>query len=70
MPRLSRWFIRTGLIYLLLSFSISLAQAVVPSRTAMAWPTYLHLLVVGWLTQLIFGVAHWMFPRSQFGPAL
>jgi len=27
------------------------------------WPTYLHLLVVGWLTQFIFGVAYWMFPR-------
>ena len=23
---------------------------------------YVHLLVVGWLTQLIFGVAYWMFP--------
>ena len=27
------------------------------------WPTYVHLLVLGWLTQLIFGVAYWMFPR-------
>lgn len=27
------------------------------------WPTYLHLLVLGWLTQLIFGVAFWLFPR-------
>ncbi len=25
-------------------------------------PTYLHLLVVGWLTELIFGVVYWMFP--------
>ena len=23
----------------------------------------LHLLVVGWITQVIFGVAYWMFPR-------
>lgn len=27
------------------------------------WPTYLHLLIVGWLTQLIFGVAFWLFPK-------
>jgi type IV secretory pathway TrbD component len=27
--------------------------------------TYVHLLVVGWLTQLIFGVAHWLFPRAS-----
>src|SRR3954454_476837 len=26
-------------------------------------PTHLHLLVVGWLTEVIFGVAYWMFPR-------
>ena len=67
MPLLSRWFIRTALLYLLLSFTVSLAQALVPSGTALAWPTYLHLLVVGWLTQLIFGVAYWMFPRYQAG---
>jgi hypothetical protein len=31
------------------------------------WPTYLHLLVLGWLTQLIFGVALWLFPRHSPG---
>ncbi len=25
-------------------------------------PVYVHLIVVGWLTQLIFGVVYWMFP--------
>src|SRR5438093_958591 len=30
---------------------------------AVLWPTYLHVLLVGWLTQLIFGVAFWLFPR-------
>lgn len=34
-----------------------------PAVVATLWPTLLHLLVVGWLTQLIFGVAHWLFPR-------
>jgi hypothetical protein len=34
-----------------------------PALGALLWPTYLHLLVLGWLTQLIFGVAFWMFPR-------
>lgn len=34
-----------------------------PDALLIAWPTLLHLLVVGWLTQLIFGVAHWLFPR-------
>jgi hypothetical protein len=26
------------------------------------FPVYLHLLNFGWLTQLLFGVALWMFP--------
>jgi len=68
-PLLSRWFIRTGLLYLLVALTSSLVQALTPSRT-IAWPTYLHLLVVGWLTQLIFGVAYWMFPRYQSGLGL
>jgi heme/copper-type cytochrome/quinol oxidase subunit 1 len=36
-----------------------------PFLGALLWPTYLHLLVLGWLTQLIFGVAFWMFPRRS-----
>jgi hypothetical protein len=69
-PLLSRWFIRTGLLYLLVALTTSLVQALVPSGTTVVRPTYLHLLVVGWLTQLIFGVAYWMFPRYQSGLAL
>ena len=34
------------------------------SVSRLLWPTYLHLLVFGWLTQLIFGVAIWLFPRD------
>jgi hypothetical protein len=34
----------------------------VPALAAV-WPTYLHLMVVGWLAQLVFGVAFWLFPR-------
>lgn len=29
---------------------------------AALYPVYIHLLVVGWLTQLIYGVIYWMFP--------
>ena len=67
MPTLTRWYIRAGLIYLLTSFLLGVLlqwtpAAAVPWLRA-AWPTYLHILVVGWLTQLIFGVAYWLFPR-------
>jgi hypothetical protein len=33
----------------------------------MFYPAVLHLLVVGWVTQTIFGVAWWMFPRPGPG---
>ena len=67
MPALTRWFVKSGLLYLLAGFLLAvLMQWPVTGEWAWlraAWPTYLHLLVVGWLTQLIFGVAFWLFPR-------
>ncbi|HUF35406.1 MAG TPA: hypothetical protein VMN37_05615 [Gemmatimonadales bacterium] len=67
MPTLTRWFIRAGLVYLLASFLLGVFMQWPPAAgmpwLRAAWPTYLHLLVVGWLTQLIFGVAYWLFPR-------
>lgn len=40
-----------------------------PTATVGLRLTYFHLLVVGWLTQLIFGVAHWLFPRASANAA-
>jgi len=67
MPRLTRYFIKSAMIYLIAAFVAGVAiQDPVAARLPVLrafWPTYVHLLVVGWLTQLIFGVAYWMFPR-------
>jgi hypothetical protein len=66
MPRLTRWFIRAGLSYLLVSLILGVALAIRPADLPSGLrPATFHLLVVGWLTQLIFGVAHWMFPRAS-----
>jgi hypothetical protein len=46
-----------------ISLVLGVIQPALPGITL--WPTYLHLLVLGWLTQLIFGVARWMFPRDR-----
>ena len=67
MPRLTQYFIKAAMIYLIAAFVSGIAMqeplaARLPFFRAI-WPTYVHLLVVGWLTQLIFGVAYWMFPR-------
>ena len=55
------------MVYLMSAFVLSIAmQSPLADRVPflrVVWPTYLHLLVVGWLTQLIFGVAFWLFPK-------
>jgi heme/copper-type cytochrome/quinol oxidase subunit 1 len=68
-PTLTRWFIKAGMLYLLAALLLSVAMQP-PLRNgvpllAVVWPTYLHLLVLGWLTQLIFGVAFWLFPKQS-----
>ena len=54
------------MLYLVAALALGIAMqmpfaAASPLMRAI-WPAYLHLLVLGWLTQLIFGVAYWMFP--------
>ena len=73
MPPLSRWFVRAGFVALALALLMEMLLA----RPAGFWPTLpdaalhlgaLHLLTVGWLLQLISGVAFWIFPRHPTAP--
>jgi hypothetical protein len=73
MPPLSRWFVRAGFIALALALVFELLLA----RPAGVWPALpdgalhlgaIHLLTVGWLLQLITGVAFWLFPRHPTAP--
>ncbi|HEU5304041.1 MAG TPA: hypothetical protein VFU40_05300 [Gemmatimonadales bacterium] len=72
MPALTRWFIKSAMLYLVAALILSVAmQSPLAGHSPVLraiWPTYLHLLVVGWLTQLIFGVAFWMFPKHASQP--
>ncbi len=68
MPSLTRWFIKLSLIYLVAAFLAGLALAAqpaldLPAAVASLNPVYFHLFLVGWVTQLIFGVVFWMFPK-------
>lgn len=68
MPRLARWFIKAGLLYFVLALITGVllqARTVIdlPSWVNVLNPVYVHLLTVGWITQLIIGVAYWMFPK-------
>jgi hypothetical protein len=68
MPKITRYFIKAAMLYfaagLLTSFLISARKPLnLPLFVDGMTPTYLHMLVVGWITQLIIGVAYWMFPK-------
>lgn len=68
MPPLTRAFIKTGMVFFVLSFvlgALLLLNTVVrlPRFVGSLQPVYFHLLMVGWVTQLIFGVIYWMFPK-------
>ncbi len=63
----ARFYVRTALIYLVLAFVIAALVLVNQSfsldvRIAALQLVFYHLLMVGWATQLIAGVALWMLP--------
>jgi hypothetical protein len=68
MPRLTRWLLRTALLWLVAALTVGAllaAGAVVrlPAVVGSLGPAYFHLLMVGWVTQLIVGMVFWMFPK-------
>jgi hypothetical protein len=72
MPTTSRAFVKASVIYLglgaffgallLINRSIPLGTAVAALRVS-----HIQFLIVGWLTQLILGVAWWLFPPLAVG---
>jgi hypothetical protein len=66
-PKLARYYVRSALVYLIVgailaALALSNARELPPALLAMR-PLAWHLLTFGWATQLIFGVAYWMFPH-------
>ena len=67
MPVLTRWFLRSALLYLAAALLLGVVLALPGSVTLPPFiramtPAYFHLFLVGWVTQMIFGVIYWMFP--------
>ncbi|MCB9452250.1 MAG: hypothetical protein H6672_12480 [Anaerolineaceae bacterium] len=68
MPRLSRYFVRSALVCLLIGFTLgglilSVKAGVVSPLVWLWFPAHILLLLNGWLIQLALGVAYWIFPR-------
>jgi hypothetical protein len=67
MPRLTRWYLRSALGYLTLTLLLGLWLAAgsvfdLPFGPGRLHDLYLQLFMLGWISQLIFGIANWMFP--------
>ncbi|MEX0771160.1 MAG: hypothetical protein WD035_10525 [Balneolaceae bacterium] len=62
----TRWFIKAGILYLVAGLLLLFVDSV-PRYDAGVnlLPVYWHMIVVGWITQLIMGVSIWMFPRKR-----
>ncbi|MCP4426987.1 MAG: hypothetical protein GY803_21055, partial [Chloroflexi bacterium] len=60
MPSLTRWYIKSALVYLVSALLLALVLALpdtinLPSFIRFMNPAYFHLFLVGWVTQMIFG---------------
>jgi hypothetical protein len=72
MPRLSCWFIRASLIYLVTGFTLGALLLfhkgiAVQPRFWQLLPPHIEFLLLGWTLQLALGVAFWILPRSLQG---
>jgi cbb3-type cytochrome oxidase subunit 1 len=72
MPHVSQWFVRSSLVSLLTGFTLGAALLAqrglggADGAAALLWrwrPAHVELLLVGWMVQLVMGVALWILPR-------
>jgi hypothetical protein len=73
MPRLSVYFVRASLVYLLLGFTMGGLMLANKGLmiSAMIWsllPLHIEFTFIGWMIQLAMGVAFWILPRHRQGP--
>lgn len=62
MPLISRTFIKAGMVFFVLSLIAALVMEIDIAALPTILPLFWHMLMVGWITQIIFGVSIWMFP--------
>jgi hypothetical protein len=70
MPPLARNYIKAAFVYFIVAFVLGALMMLDRWLNFSRWLKLvylgqLHLLMVGWLTQLAIGVAYWMFPRLR-----
>lgn len=68
MDRINLWFVRASLVYFLVGTFLGLLIAVRPNLTARFRTAHVHLNLAGFMTMMIFGVGHHIFPRFTGRP--
>lgn len=73
MPRLSCWFVRAGLVHLLVGFTAGSLLLIHKGLALhpLLWrllPLHIECVFIGWTVQLALGVAFWILPRFHSGP--
>ncbi len=68
MPPIARTFVKAAFIYFIVAFLLGALMMLDRWLNFSRWLRFvytsqLHLLLVGWITQLAIGVAYWIFPR-------
>lgn len=69
MPKASIWLIRAALLHLLSGALLGAAYLAWKAEGWMPWvvshrPVHVEQMLVGWMVQLVFGVAYWILPRT------
>jgi hypothetical protein len=59
MPFLARLFVKTSFVFLVIGLFLMILSNKFPSL----FPVSIHSITLGWITNMIFGVSFWMFPR-------
>ncbi len=67
MPTLTRWYIKSAMLYLIAALLLAILIGLngffkLPALVSFLNPVYFHFFMLGWVTQMIFGVIYWMFP--------
>lgn len=74
MPLITRVLLKTGILFFVASILTGIALQIDALALPPVMPLFWHMLMLGWITQIIMGVSFWMFPgrmreesfRNQF----
>lgn len=71
MPKSTRWMIKAGFFYLAAGVILAGMNDILPGFSGFPLlAVYWHMIVMGWITQVIMGVSIWMFPGRRRGKGI